>query len=48
MEQQTILTIERGSRPLKAEEPEAIAEVLGIDSDLSSGRPTTAPPCWRG
>jgi len=31
MKQQTILTIERGSRPLKLEEAHVIAEVLGVD-----------------
>jgi transcriptional regulator with XRE-family HTH domain len=33
MEQQTILTIERGSRPLKWEEGHVIAEVLGVDPE---------------
>jgi transcriptional regulator with XRE-family HTH domain len=33
MKQQTILTIEGGSRPLKWEEGHAIAEVLGVDPE---------------
>jgi hypothetical protein len=33
MEQQTVLTIERGSRPLKWEEGHAIAEVLGVEPE---------------
>lgn len=37
MEQQTILTIERGSRPLKWEEGHAIAEVLGVDPEALTG-----------
>jgi transcriptional regulator with XRE-family HTH domain len=37
MEQQTILTIERGSRPLKWEEGHAIAEVLGVDPESLTG-----------
>jgi transcriptional regulator with XRE-family HTH domain len=36
MEQQTILTIERGSRPLKVEEAHAIAEVLGVEPEALS------------
>lgn len=35
-QQQTVLKVEKGSRPLKFEEAHAIAEVLGINSALLS------------